>query len=125
MKKMSRRDVCVGLPVLAVLGGGVTRVVEAQAHASEYPAPPSTPPAIDTPSAPAAAIAGVKSRRRAEDAARKPRAPRAAGAAPIDAVPGNACAGAARDPALGADPGARGDARIPARGGGEDRKSVV
>ena len=58
MKKMSRRDVCVGLPVLAVLGGGVTRVVEAQAHASEYPAPPSTPPAIDTPSAPAAAIAG-------------------------------------------------------------------
>ena len=58
MKKMSRRDVCVGLPVLAVLGGGVTRVVEAQAHASEYPAAPSTPPAIDTPSAPAAAIAG-------------------------------------------------------------------
>ena len=64
MKKMSRRDVCVGLPVLAVLGGGMTRVVEAQAHASEYPAPPSASPASraapasDTPSAPASAIAG-------------------------------------------------------------------
>ena len=45
MKKMSRRDVCVGLPVLAVLGGGVTRAVEAQAHASEFPAPQSQPPA--------------------------------------------------------------------------------
>src|ERR1035437_2996545 len=67
MKKMSRRDVCVGLPVLAVLGGGVTRAVEAQAHASEYPAPPSTPPAIDTPSAPAAASAGGRTLGRARE----------------------------------------------------------
>jgi mannose-6-phosphate isomerase-like protein (cupin superfamily) len=63
MKKMSRRDVCVGLPVLAVLGGGMTRVVEAQAHASEFPAPQGTPPGSrtapsDTPTAPVPAIAG-------------------------------------------------------------------
>jgi mannose-6-phosphate isomerase-like protein (cupin superfamily) len=64
MKKMSRRDVCVGLPVLAALGAGMTQVVEAQAHASEYPAPPSTPPASgaapasDRPSVAAAIAAG-------------------------------------------------------------------
>jgi len=64
MKKMSRRDVCVGLPVLAVLGGGMTRVVEAQAHASEYPAPQNAPaagravPLNDAPSAPAAVAGG-------------------------------------------------------------------
>ena len=39
MKSLSRRDVCVGLPALAVVGGGVMKAVAAQAHASEFPAP--------------------------------------------------------------------------------------
>ena len=39
MKKMSRRDVCVALPALAVVGAGVTKAPEAQTHTSEFPAP--------------------------------------------------------------------------------------
>jgi mannose-6-phosphate isomerase-like protein (cupin superfamily) len=42
MKNLSRRDVCVGLPAFAVVGAGV---IEAQVHASEFPAPQGTPPA--------------------------------------------------------------------------------
>ena len=42
MKKMSRREVCVGLPALAVMGAGVTEALGAQAHASEFPAPQSS-----------------------------------------------------------------------------------
>jgi mannose-6-phosphate isomerase-like protein (cupin superfamily) len=58
MKKMSRRDVCVGLPALAVVGVGV---VEAQAHASEFPAPQTSQPVGRTGSAndvPGAPVAG-------------------------------------------------------------------
>lgn len=42
MKKMSRRDVWVGLPALALTGAGM---VEAQVHSSEFPAPQSGQPA--------------------------------------------------------------------------------
>src|SRR5580704_2640723 len=60
MKTMSRRDLCVVLPALAVVGGGVARGAEAQVHASEFPAPQSpqpasrTVPANDQPGAPVA-----------------------------------------------------------------------
>ena len=62
MKNMSRRDVCVGLPALAVMGAGVS---SGQVHASEFPAPQSsqpptskTVPANDKPGAPVAAAGG-------------------------------------------------------------------
>jgi mannose-6-phosphate isomerase-like protein (cupin superfamily) len=45
MKNVSRRDVCVGLPALAVLGAGV---MQGQVHASEFPAPQSQQPASGT-----------------------------------------------------------------------------
>jgi mannose-6-phosphate isomerase-like protein (cupin superfamily) len=45
MKNLSRRDVCVGLPALAVVGAGVVR---GQVHASEFPAQQSQPPANGT-----------------------------------------------------------------------------
>jgi mannose-6-phosphate isomerase-like protein (cupin superfamily) len=57
MKTLNRRDVCVGLPALAVVGAGV---LQAQVHASEFPAPQnpqsagSTVPANDKPGAPIA-----------------------------------------------------------------------
>ena len=38
MKTLRLRDVCVGLLALAVMGGGVVREVDAQVHASEFPA---------------------------------------------------------------------------------------
>jgi mannose-6-phosphate isomerase-like protein (cupin superfamily) len=41
MKNMTRRDVCVALPALVVVGAGVT---EAQVHASEFPTPQGPPP---------------------------------------------------------------------------------
>ena len=37
MKKMSRRDVCVALPALAMVGAGAVEA-QAQVHASEFPA---------------------------------------------------------------------------------------
>jgi mannose-6-phosphate isomerase-like protein (cupin superfamily) len=40
MKNVSRRDVCVGLPALAVLGASV---MQGQVHASEFPAQQSQP----------------------------------------------------------------------------------
>lgn len=58
MKTLSRRDVCVGLPALAVMGAGVSR---GQVHASEFPAPQGqqppaskTVPANDKPAVPVA-----------------------------------------------------------------------
>jgi mannose-6-phosphate isomerase-like protein (cupin superfamily) len=57
MKTMSRRDVCAGLPALAVVG---TAGVRAQVHSSEFPAPQTpqpaarTVPANDKPDAPVA-----------------------------------------------------------------------
>jgi mannose-6-phosphate isomerase-like protein (cupin superfamily) len=47
MKTLSRRDLCVALPALAVVGAGVTN---AQVHASEFPAPKGPEPA-QTPAA--------------------------------------------------------------------------
>jgi mannose-6-phosphate isomerase-like protein (cupin superfamily) len=44
MKNMSRRDVCVALPALAVAGAGVADALEAQTHTSEFPAPQTAPP---------------------------------------------------------------------------------
>jgi mannose-6-phosphate isomerase-like protein (cupin superfamily) len=62
MNKMNRRDVCVGLPALAVVGAGVAR---GQVHASEFPAPQGqqppaskTVPANDKPAAPMASAGG-------------------------------------------------------------------
>lgn len=55
MKKINRREMCVVLPALAVAGSGVGKMAEAQAHTSEYPAPPAAPPSAqhaDTPGAP-------------------------------------------------------------------------
>lgn len=40
MKNMSRRDVCVSIPALAVVGSGV---MQGQVHASEFPAPQGQP----------------------------------------------------------------------------------
>jgi mannose-6-phosphate isomerase-like protein (cupin superfamily) len=57
MRNLTRRDVCVGLPALAVVGTGV---VQGQVHASEFPAPQGpqpaggTVPANDKPGAPIA-----------------------------------------------------------------------
>jgi mannose-6-phosphate isomerase-like protein (cupin superfamily) len=59
MKTLSRREVCVGLPVLALAGAGVVEALGEQVHTSEFPAPqgqqppPSkTVPANDKPAAP-------------------------------------------------------------------------
>jgi len=60
MKNLSRRDVCVALPALAVVGAGVPGAIGMQVHASEFPAPqggqaePRTAPANDKPGAPVA-----------------------------------------------------------------------
>jgi mannose-6-phosphate isomerase-like protein (cupin superfamily) len=62
MKNLSRREVCVGLPALAVVSAGVVEALGEQAHSSEFPAPqgqqqqPSrTVPANDKPAAPVVA----------------------------------------------------------------------
>ena len=56
MKNMSRRELCVVLPALAVAGAGVTAALEAQVHTSEFPAPQSTPPPTPAKEKPAAAV---------------------------------------------------------------------
>ena len=45
MKNLSRRDVCVALPALAVVGAGVPGAIGMQVHASEFPAPQGQPQA--------------------------------------------------------------------------------
>jgi mannose-6-phosphate isomerase-like protein (cupin superfamily) len=42
MRRMSRREVCVGLPALAV-SAGVAEALGEQAHSSEFPAPQAQP----------------------------------------------------------------------------------
>jgi len=57
MTSMSRRDVCVALPALALTGAGIT---EAQVHASEFPSQQSPQPesrTVPTSDKPAASIA--------------------------------------------------------------------
>ncbi|HEY4379783.1 MAG TPA: cupin domain-containing protein [Acidobacteriaceae bacterium] len=44
MKTLKLRNVWAGLLTLTVMGGGAMRAVEAQVHASEFPAPQSAPP---------------------------------------------------------------------------------
>jgi mannose-6-phosphate isomerase-like protein (cupin superfamily) len=96
MKKMSRRDVCVGLPALAVVGAGVVEALGEQAHSSEFPAPQGvqppatkTVPANDKPGVPVTA-AGAGS-------------VGAARAIPFDSMPAktNAAGGESRDVAHG------------------------
>ena len=90
MKNLSRRDVCVGLPALAVVGAGVAG---AQVHTSEFPAPQAgqpagkTVPANDQPGAPVAGGGTVG----------------AARAIPFDGMPArtNASGGETRDIAHG------------------------
>jgi mannose-6-phosphate isomerase-like protein (cupin superfamily) len=48
MKNMSRRELCAALPALAAAGAGVPRGLDAQVHASEFPAPQSQQPASRT-----------------------------------------------------------------------------
>jgi mannose-6-phosphate isomerase-like protein (cupin superfamily) len=61
MKKMSRREVCVGLPALAVVGAGVVEAFGEQTHSSEFPAPQGVKmaeqPGMEKPQ-PAAPVAG-------------------------------------------------------------------
>ena len=45
MKTISRRELCVGLPALAVVGAGVA---SGQVHASEFPAPQTPQPSTRT-----------------------------------------------------------------------------
>ena len=45
MKNMSRRDVCVGLPALAVVSAGA---MQGQVHATEFPAQQGQPPTSGT-----------------------------------------------------------------------------
>jgi mannose-6-phosphate isomerase-like protein (cupin superfamily) len=61
MKTMSRRDLCVALPVLAAVGARASQPLGAQAHTSEFPAPQTpqpesrTAPTNDKPGEPVAA----------------------------------------------------------------------
>jgi mannose-6-phosphate isomerase-like protein (cupin superfamily) len=59
MKKLSRRDVCVALPALAVVGAGMTESLEAQTHTSEFPAPQTAPTASTEAKAVPAAAGGT------------------------------------------------------------------
>jgi mannose-6-phosphate isomerase-like protein (cupin superfamily) len=88
MKTLSRRDVCVALPVLAAVGTGMVR---AQVHSSEFPTPQGVQPtgrtANDKPEAPVAGGGTVG----------------AARAIPFDGMPvrTNASGGESRDVAHG------------------------